>query len=116
MLEEIPIAHEMGAEVFVLDIGWFDDAGTWNVTSERFPNGLEPVKRALDERGMKLGLWLCPTASPVARSILEECGSPVLDEGYVSAPQSTWGDGPGGRVCLTPQVTRLRWPTRSSTW
>ena len=55
ILKEIDVAHRMGVDVFVLDSGWYEKAGDWTVSSERFPNGLKTVKAKLDSYGMKLG-------------------------------------------------------------
>ena len=63
MLAEIDVAHRMGIEVFVIDTGWFDGPGDWEVNRERFPDGLKEVKARLDGYGMKLGLWFNPTAA-----------------------------------------------------
>ncbi|MFZ4508810.1 MAG: alpha-galactosidase [Fimbriimonas sp.] len=61
MLGEIDVAHRMGIDVFVIDTGWYAKTGDWEVDLDRFPDDLVEVKRALDERGMKLGLWFNPT-------------------------------------------------------
>ena len=60
-------AAAMGAERFVLDDGWFtgrtsDRAGLgdWEVCRERYPNGLEPVVKAVRAAGMRFGLWIEP--------------------------------------------------------
>ncbi|WP_290059939.1 alpha-galactosidase, partial [Amycolatopsis solani] len=60
-------AAALGAELFVLDDGWFgartgDHAGLgdWHVNRERFPEGLEPLVAAVHALGMKFGLWVEP--------------------------------------------------------
>ncbi len=60
LLREIDYAHQLGVDVFVLDDGWFDWMGDWNVDTRAFPNGLGPVKKKLDACGMRLGLWMAP--------------------------------------------------------
>jgi len=68
--EVIDGAADLGAELFLLDDGWFgtthprdDDAaglGDWDVDRRKFPDGLGPVvDRALD-RGLRFGLWIEP--------------------------------------------------------
>lgn len=63
-------AAELGAELFLLDDGWFgveparnDDTtslGDWIVDPVKFPNGLQPViDRALGH-GLRFGLWIEP--------------------------------------------------------
>ncbi|MEH0934700.1 alpha-galactosidase [Micromonospora psammae] len=61
------IAAGVGAEVFVLDDGWFagrkDDTGglgDWRVDDEKFPHGLEELAAGVIDRGMRFGLWIEP--------------------------------------------------------
>ena len=60
-------AADMGAEVFVVDDGWFagrngDDAGLgdWWPDKVKFPNGLNPLIAEVNGLGMKFGLWIEP--------------------------------------------------------
>jgi alpha-galactosidase len=61
------LAAELGAELFVMDDGWFgrrisDHAGLgdWQVNAERFPDGLKPLVEEVHRLGMKFGLWVEP--------------------------------------------------------
>ena len=58
-------AKEMGAELLVLDDGWFraNDAeglGDWETDRKRFPSGLRALSEKLHSRGIKFGLWFEP--------------------------------------------------------
>lgn len=60
-------AAEIGAELFVLDDGWFgqrngihNGLGDWYVNHEKFPQGLDPLISAVNQLGMKFGLWFEP--------------------------------------------------------
>ena len=60
-------ARDLGAELFVLDDGWFgrrnDDRsslGDWFVNEEKLPGGLEPLIRGVKELGLQFGLWVEP--------------------------------------------------------
>ncbi|WP_213271623.1 alpha-galactosidase [Hyphomonas sp.] len=60
-------AARLGVERFVLDDGWFagrrDDRtslGDWTPDPDRFPNGLAPLIRAVNDLGMSFGLWVEP--------------------------------------------------------
>ncbi|MFI6813833.1 alpha-galactosidase [Nonomuraea sp. NPDC050328] len=60
-------AAALGAEVFVVDDGWFagrssDRAGLgdWHADPGRFPDGLEPLADAVRALGMGFGLWVEP--------------------------------------------------------
>jgi alpha-galactosidase len=65
LLYEVDVAAEIGAEVFVVDAGWFGNEGTpwWTTvgdwqTGDRLPNGLEPVFAYARQKGLLCGLWL----------------------------------------------------------
>ncbi|GAQ62216.1 alpha-galactosidase [Streptomyces scabiei] len=80
----IEAAAEAGAEVFVIDAGWYDDdaqgwwdaVGAWEPAARRFPGGLPEVLDAIRAHGMTPGLWLEPEVvgvrSPLARSLPPE--------------------------------------------
>lgn len=60
-------AADLGAEVFVLDDGWFrernDDhagLGDWTPDPIKFPDGLGPLITAVSQQGMRFGLWIEP--------------------------------------------------------
>ncbi|SIQ57127.1 alpha-galactosidase [Alkalispirochaeta americana] len=60
-------AARVGAEVLVLDDGWFrgrhDDTsslGDWTPDGEKFPRGLRPVAEAVHLQGLRFGLWMEP--------------------------------------------------------
>ncbi|WP_246018193.1 alpha-galactosidase [Amnibacterium kyonggiense] len=60
-------AARLGAEVFVLDDGWFagrdDDTrglGDWRPDSQKFPDGLRPLADRVRGLGMRFGVWIEP--------------------------------------------------------
>ena len=60
-------AKELGAELFVLDDGWFGERhsiqnglGDWYVNEGKFPNGLEELIDAVKGLDMKFGIWVEP--------------------------------------------------------
>lgn len=68
-LELAAAAAEVGAEVFVVDDGWFrgrtsDRAalGDWEVDLHRNPDGLGPLADGVRDLGMRFGLWVEPEA------------------------------------------------------
>ncbi|MGK3958623.1 alpha-galactosidase [Arthrobacter sp. R4] len=83
--KEIPLieaAAALGAEVFCIDAGWYDDenggwwdsVGEWEPSSNRFPGGgLASVIDRIRRAGMQPGLWLEPevvgSRSRTARSL-----------------------------------------------
>ncbi|MFE7854930.1 glycoside hydrolase family 36 protein [Streptomyces sp. NPDC057403] len=84
LLPLIEAAATAGAEVFVVDAGWYDDdaegwwdaVGAWEPSGRRFPGGIGRVLNAVREHGMTPGLWLEPEVvgvrSPLARTLPPE--------------------------------------------
>ncbi|MER8004449.1 alpha-galactosidase [Streptomyces sp. NPDC094149] len=84
LLPLIEAAAAAGAEVFVVDAGWYDDdaqgwwdaVGAWEPSGRRFPGGIQRVLDAVREHGMTPGLWLEPEVvgvrSPLARTLPPE--------------------------------------------
>ena len=70
ILDLIDQSGELGAEVFLLDDGWFgtnhprdDDTaglGDWDVDRAKLPNGLAPLADAAAARGLRFGIWVEP--------------------------------------------------------
>lgn len=80
LLPLIRAAAEVGAEVFCIDAGWYDDSGhwwdsvgEWRPSTTRFPGGLSEVIKAIRDAGMVPGLWLEPEVigvrSPMAHRL-----------------------------------------------
>jgi alpha-galactosidase len=66
-IELAELAAEMGVELFVMDDGWFhgrdnDRAGLgdWWPDERKFPDGLSPLIKRVNELGMEFGLWIEP--------------------------------------------------------
>ncbi|MFF7885500.1 glycoside hydrolase family 36 protein [Streptomyces sp. NPDC020794] len=84
LLPLIEAAATAGAEVFVIDAGWYDDdaqgwwdaVGAWEAAPNRFPGGIQEVLDAIRRHGMTPGLWLEPEVvgvrSPLAHSLPPE--------------------------------------------
>jgi alpha-galactosidase len=92
LLHEIEVAHAVGAEIFIVDTGWFGHRGSdWATTvgdwqvGDRLPHGLEPVFAYARERGLLCGLWMdakrLGSESRMAREhpdwLLQRDGGPV---------------------------------------
>ncbi len=61
ILQEIEYAAQMNVDRFVLDDGWQQYFGEWVPHKDRLPNGLGPIKKALDKHDIKLGVWMNPS-------------------------------------------------------
>ncbi len=65
LMREVDIATEVGAELFMVDAGWYADANTaWYDTSgdwqagDRLPRDLFPVFDYARSKGLRCGLWV----------------------------------------------------------
>ena len=61
------VAKEIGVEMFVIDDGWFKGRvndrgglGDWTVDKNKFPNGLNPLIKQINDMGMDFGIWVEP--------------------------------------------------------
>jgi alpha-galactosidase len=58
------VAAGLGAEVFVLDAGWFSgknwsrELGDWTPNPEEYPRGIEELAQYVRSKGMKFGIWV----------------------------------------------------------
>ena len=67
LIEIAKASSEIGADLFVLDDGWFgernsDDAalGDWQVNEKKLPGGLKRLSEEIKRLGMDFGLWVEP--------------------------------------------------------
>ena len=67
LLKLAKAAKEAGAELFVLDDGWFgkrnDDTsslGDWTVNKKKIPSGLKGLAEKINDLGLGFGLWIEP--------------------------------------------------------
>jgi alpha-galactosidase len=90
-LQEIEVAHQMGIEVYVLDVGWFQKSGDWNINTVFFPDSLKSVKALLDKYNMKLGLWFNPLlASKTSTMLQQNKQNAVVWNGKADEPFPIW--------------------------
>jgi alpha-galactosidase len=75
LLDMARAAAGLGIELFVLDDGWFGERdsdesslGDWTPDPRKLPGGLGRVAQAVEEMGMRFGLWMEPEmVSPRSR-------------------------------------------------
>ena len=83
LLPLIAAAADVGAEIFCIDAGWYDDGGDWwdsvgewTPSTVRFPGGLDEVLDSIRSAGMIPGLWVEPEVvgvrSPAAATLPDE--------------------------------------------
>ena len=99
--QEIDAAHEMGVDVFVIDTGWYQKTGDWEVDLERFPDGLKEVRRRLDGYGMKLGRWFNPTVAAVSSKLVAEHRNAIAQQrGKEAKPFPIWETEESYPMCI----------------
>jgi alpha-galactosidase len=57
-MQLVDVASSMGMDIFTIDDGWQQDYGENTVDLTRFPGGLDPIREAVEAKGMRLGLWI----------------------------------------------------------
>ena len=57
-MQLVDAAGAMGLDIFTIDDGWQKEYGENEVNLEAFPGGLDPVVKAVEAKGMRLGLWV----------------------------------------------------------
>jgi len=55
--EELTVKRGAPFDAVVLDDGWQDRQSIWEIEEADFPDGFAPLKQALDEMGVRIGLW-----------------------------------------------------------
>ena len=45
-------------DIFTIDDGWQQEYGENTVDPTAFPGGLDPIREAVEAKGMRLGLWI----------------------------------------------------------
>jgi len=83
IIEIMKGSKDLGAEIFLLDDGWFgngkharlaDNAGLgdWEPNKDRLPNGLKPFTDAGKEAGIQFGIWVEPEMVNVRSDLYEK--------------------------------------------
>jgi alpha-galactosidase len=116
MREEIDGAADMGAELFVLDAGWYVGAGhdgsgdytsglgSWQVDAARFPSGLGALRDYAHARGLKFGIWVEPER--VAQSTVGRSG--LAQEAWLAKNGGKLGSSDAAQLCFG-SVSARQW-------
>jgi alpha-galactosidase len=115
MEAEIRAADALGAELFVVDAGWYVGAGksggndftsglgTWQVDRTKFPGGLRQLATYARKRGMKFGLWVEPES--VSQATIGAAG--LVEEKWLAKTNNKYGSTVTAQVCLGSASARL---------
>jgi alpha-galactosidase len=110
---EMDRAAALGAEIFVVDAGWYSGAdtdntsnfdqglGTWEVDPSRFPDGMGALRDYAHGLGMKFGIWVEPER--VNRSVIGEDG---LEESSLATAGGDYQASDSAQVCLVGAAGR----------
>lgn len=114
MRSEIDGAAALGAELFVLDAGWYvgtgrggagdftSGLGTWQVDTARFPSGLRALRDYAHDRGMKFGIWVEPER--VAQSTIGKPG--LVQDMWLAKNDGKFGSVDAAQICLGGGASR----------
>jgi alpha-galactosidase len=119
--EEIDGAAALGAELLVVDAGWYAGAGrdgifdftsglgSWEVDAKRFPNGLKVLTQYAHQRGLKFGIWVEPER--VALSTITRAG--LAQEPRLAKSGDSYGSNEAAQLCLASAEARQWCSARS---
>src|SRR5262245_60429941 len=111
MLAAVDGASRLGAELFVLDAGWYTGAGrggagdftaglgAYDADPARFPSGLRAIAGHAEELGMKFGLWVEPE-----RTAVENIGRNGLDERWLATRDGRYIPGEANNRAAAAQI------------
>ena len=61
-----------GTEIFIIDCGWYDMMGSYIPDKNKFPNGMVPVCKYIQQKGMKPGMWFSFATANVESKVVQE--------------------------------------------
>ena len=106
-------AARLGVELFVVDAGWYPDAGAegpsdfdaglggWTADPDRFPNGLRPLRDYAHTLGLAFGLWVEPERTSLA--LVDDAG---VREEWLAKTGGDYGSDHAGQICLASAAAR----------
>jgi len=131
LYDEIAHAADLGAELFVVDAGWYaggleefdyvSGTGRWVPDPERFPDGLRPIADQAHALGMRFGIWMEPesidlAALPNSGETDAETGDPLpvpdnqVQESWLASSGGRFDPGVAspatGQICLANPLAR----------
>jgi alpha-galactosidase len=113
MRAEMTRAAALGVELFVVDAGWYANAGAdgpydfdsglgaWTPDPARFPDGLQPLRDYAHSLGMQFGLWVEPER--ISLALLEDTG---VDERWLAKTGGDYGSDHAAQICLASAAAR----------
>ena len=106
IMELADAAAAAGMKEFIIDDGWQDNYGDWQIDKKKFPNGLKPVFDYIKSLGMKPGLWLSVGSAASKSKVYHE-----HPEWFVKGK-----DGKFSNLHIEEEVTDIRSACFSTGW
>ncbi len=99
--KQIRRSHQLGVEVFVIDAGWFQKTGDWQIDTIKFPDKLKEVKALLDSCNMKMGLWFSPNEVAMSSAAMQKHQKEIMKKnGKIHGPFEVWETEKSYKICL----------------
>ena len=99
-LQLIEAAGRVGMDIFTIDDGWQARYGDNAVDLGRFPGGLDEIVRAVESRGMRLGLWVPLAAVSTAAEVYRSHPEWACTDASGKAKMTGTAGGPSVVMCL----------------
>ena len=93
VLATLPKVRELGFGWAVLDDGWQNNEGDWQVERSKFPRGEEDMRafvKAVKAHGMRPRLWLAPLAADPGSDVLHDHADMLLLDKDGSVQKVSW--------------------------
>ncbi len=96
----IPIAGQMGYDIFTLDDGWQARMGEDGIDTAHFPNGLDTIREQVEAAGMRLGLWLALAVVGADAAVAQEHPEWICLDRHLAPRQTFTMSGFAPVMCL----------------
>ncbi len=119
MHAEMDHAAALGAELFVIDAGWYAGAGadsafdfdsglgSWTPDPVRFPNGLKPLTDYAHGLGLKIGIWVEPERVNLSLvGVPDAIGGSGVDESWLAMQGGSYNNDRVAQICLGDGAAR----------
>ena len=93
VLATLPKVRELGFEWAVLDDGWQNNEGDWQIERSKFPRGDDDMRafvKAVKAHGMRARLWLAPLAADPGSDVLHDHTDMLLLDKDGSVQKVSW--------------------------
>ena len=93
IVNTLPKARELGFEWAVLDDGWQNNEGDWNIDKRKFPRGDEDMRdfvKAIRAQGMRPRLWIAPLAADPGSDVLHDHADMLLLDQWGAFQTVSW--------------------------